>query len=62
MTSVTVLGLGPMGQALAAALLDAGHHTTVWNRTEAKAAQLLSRGARWAPNPARAVTASDDGG
>ncbi len=37
MTGVTVLGLGPMGQALSTALLDAGHHVTVWNRTESKA-------------------------
>jgi 3-hydroxyisobutyrate dehydrogenase-like beta-hydroxyacid dehydrogenase len=34
MTVVTVLGLGPMGQALSAALLDEGYRTTVWNRTE----------------------------
>ncbi|MFC8527512.1 NAD(P)-dependent oxidoreductase [Nocardia sp. NPDC057227] len=31
--SVTVLGQGAMGRALAAALLAAGHRTTVWNRT-----------------------------
>lgn len=57
MTTVTVLGLGPMGQALAGALLGAGHTVTVWNRTEPKAAQLVSRGARWAANPADAVAA-----
>jgi len=43
----------------AAALLAAGHRTTVWNRTESKAAQLLSRGAHWAPDPAHAVGASE---
>ena len=32
-TPVTVLGLGPMGRALAAAFVAAGHPTTVWNRT-----------------------------
>ncbi|MFB1294285.1 NAD(P)-dependent oxidoreductase [Mycobacterium sp. pW049] len=57
--TVTVIGLGPMGQALAGALLKAGHDVTVWNRTESKAAELLSRGAQWAPNPADAVAASD---
>ncbi|HEY9263193.1 MAG TPA: NAD(P)-binding domain-containing protein [Mycobacterium sp.] len=57
MTSVSVLGLGPMGRALAGALLDAGHRTTVWNRTESKATPLLSRGACWASNPAHAVAA-----
>lgn len=36
MTSVTVLGLGPMGRALATAFAAAGHPTTVWNRTPGK--------------------------
>lgn len=34
-SSVTVLGLGPMGRALAGAFLDAGLRTVVWNRTPA---------------------------
>lgn len=59
MTTVTVLGLGPMGQALSAALLDAGHRVTVWNRTESKADTLRARGAAWASNPQEAVAASD---
>jgi len=45
MTSVTVLGLGPMGQALTDALLDANYRTTVWNRTESKADAVRARGA-----------------
>ncbi|RSN60768.1 dehydrogenase [Amycolatopsis sp. WAC 04182] len=36
MTTVTVLGLGPMGHALAAAFTAADHPTTVWNRTPGK--------------------------
>jgi 3-hydroxyisobutyrate dehydrogenase-like beta-hydroxyacid dehydrogenase len=56
--NVTVIGLGPMGQALAGALLNAGHHVTVWNRTEARAAALLARGAAWAQTPADALRAS----
>lgn len=59
MTTTTVLGLGPMGQALAGALLDAGYSVTVWNRTEAKAQALRDRGAQWSPTPAAAVAASD---
>jgi 3-hydroxyisobutyrate dehydrogenase-like beta-hydroxyacid dehydrogenase len=59
MTTVSVLGLGPMGQALSRALLDANYRTTVWNRTETKAEELRSRGAPWAANPAAAVAASD---
>ncbi|MFI9509713.1 NAD(P)-dependent oxidoreductase [Nocardia sp. NPDC052566] len=45
-TPVTVLGLGHMGQALAGAFLKAGHPTTVWNRTAAKADRLVAEGAR----------------
>ena len=59
MTAVTVLGLGPMGQALSAALLDHGYRTTVWNRTEAKAAGMRARGATWAATPADAIRAGD---
>ncbi len=36
MTTVTVLGLGPMGHALATAFTAADHPTTVWNRTPGK--------------------------
>ncbi|MEV0675017.1 NAD(P)-binding domain-containing protein [Actinosynnema sp. NPDC050436] len=55
---VTVIGLGLMGRALASAFLKAGHPTTVWNRTAAKADELLAEGARWAPSVADAVRAS----
>lgn len=51
MTSVTVLGLGPMGQALSAALLDANYALTAWNRTESKGDEPRSRGAVWAASP-----------
>lgn len=57
-TPVTVIGLGLMGQALAAAFLKAGHPTTVWNRTAAKANQLVSEGASLAPSIAAALKAS----
>lgn len=56
---ISVLGLGPMGQALTNALLDAGHRTTVWNRTLAKADGVRARGAQWADTPAEAVAAAD---
>jgi 3-hydroxyisobutyrate dehydrogenase-like beta-hydroxyacid dehydrogenase len=59
MTSVTVLGLGPMGQALTRALLDAGAPITVWNRTGSKADGVRALGAAWAANPPTAVAASD---
>jgi 3-hydroxyisobutyrate dehydrogenase-like beta-hydroxyacid dehydrogenase len=59
MTTISVLGLGPMGQALSTALLDAGHRMTVWNRTESKADVLRANGAAWAASPAQALSASD---
>lgn len=59
MSALTVLGLGPMGQALTRALLDAGLAVTVWNRTEAKADDVRAKGAAWASTPAEAVAASE---
>lgn len=57
--TVSVLGLGPMGQALAGALVAAKLPTTVWNRTPAKADALRARGAVWAGSPAEAVAAGE---
>ncbi|PRX51488.1 3-hydroxyisobutyrate dehydrogenase-like beta-hydroxyacid dehydrogenase [Prauserella shujinwangii] len=57
--TVTVLGLGLMGRALAGAFLRAGHPTTVWNRTAAKADDLVARGARLAGSASAAVAAGD---
>ncbi|MEV1108934.1 NAD(P)-binding domain-containing protein [Micromonospora sp. NPDC049751] len=53
--AVAVLGLGPMGRALAAASLAAGHPTVLWNRSPAKASALVARGAILAPTVADAV-------
>jgi 3-hydroxyisobutyrate dehydrogenase-like beta-hydroxyacid dehydrogenase len=55
--AATVLGLGPMGRALAGALLDAGVSTTIWNRTPGKGRDLAERGAVVAPSPGAAVAA-----
>ncbi len=57
-TSVTVLGTGSMGTAVAEALLSAGHPTTVWNRTPKRAAALVAAGARQELGIAEAVAAS----
>ncbi|MFJ8747264.1 NAD(P)-dependent oxidoreductase [Embleya sp. NPDC127516] len=57
-TPVTVLGLGLMGQAPAAAFHAEGHSTTVWNRSAAKAEPLVARGAILADSPRDAVAAS----
>ncbi|WP_418960597.1 NAD(P)-dependent oxidoreductase [Streptomyces tritici] len=58
-SAVTVLGLGPMGRALAGAFLDAGLRTTVWNRTAGKDRDLVERGAAGAASAAEAVAASE---
>ncbi|MFD0315852.1 NAD(P)-dependent oxidoreductase [Streptomyces flavalbus] len=57
-SAVSVLGLGPMGRALAAAFLDSGLRTTVWNRTPGRAEELTARGATTAPTAAEAARAS----
>ncbi|MEV0083474.1 NAD(P)-binding domain-containing protein [Saccharopolyspora sp. NPDC050642] len=56
---VTLIGLGPMGQAMVGALLDGGHPVTVWNRTASRADDVVARGAVRAATPAEAVGASD---
>ncbi|MGP4022807.1 NAD(P)-dependent oxidoreductase [Actinomadura sp. 3N407] len=56
---VTVIGLGPMGQAMAHSLLAAGHPVTVWNRTPQRAESVVAAGARLAASPAEAVAAGD---
>ncbi|WP_327586818.1 NAD(P)-binding domain-containing protein [Nonomuraea sp. NBC_00507] len=55
---MTVIGLGSMGTALAEAFVKAGHPTTVWNRTAAKAAPLVAMGARHTEAIEDAVAAS----
>ncbi|XXX76433.1 NAD(P)-binding domain-containing protein [Sorangium sp. So ce134] len=55
---VTVIGLGPMGRAMATTLMNAGHPVTVWNRTPSRAAELVTAGATLAPTPADALVAS----
>lgn len=57
-SDVTLIGLGLMGRALAGALLKAGHEITVWNRTAAKAEELLAQGALPANSVNNAVNAS----
>ncbi|MEV5613611.1 NAD(P)-binding domain-containing protein [Streptomyces sp. NPDC052225] len=57
--AVTVIGLGPMGRAMTRTLLAAGHPVTVWNRTAARADDVVAAGARLAPTPGEAVEAGD---
>lgn len=54
---VTVIGLGPMGQAMVRAFLKAGHPTTVWNRTASRADAVVAEGAVRASSAAEALAA-----
>ena len=57
--SVSMLGLGYMGSALARAFLAQQHAVTVWNRTASKAQPLAEAGANVAASVAEAIAASD---
>ncbi|WP_405164600.1 NAD(P)-binding domain-containing protein [Nocardia sp. NBC_01499] len=57
-TSVTVLGLGSMGRAVASALLVGGRTVTVWNRTPGRGNELVAAGAHSVSDIAEAVVAS----
>lgn len=56
---VAFLGLGRMGRAMAAHVLDAGHELVVWNRTPGKAGDLVTAGATEAKTPSEAVDGAD---
>ncbi|GGU31029.1 NAD(P)-dependent oxidoreductase [Streptomyces lavendofoliae] len=56
---VTVIGLGPMGRAMAGTYLDRGHPVTVLNRTASRADALVARGAHRAGTVEEALTASE---
>lgn len=50
------IGIGAMGVGMVRNLLKAGHAVTVWNRTEARAAELVADGAILANAPTAAAT------
>ena len=54
---VGVAGLGRMGAAIAAHLIDVGHEVTVWNRTADKVKPLSAAGAKTAASPAELASA-----
>lgn len=57
--SVTVMGLGPMGKAMAKVFLESGYEVTVWNRTASKADELVAMGAIRASTITEAVTSNE---
>ncbi|WP_340384233.1 NAD(P)-dependent oxidoreductase [Streptomyces sp. SS7] len=58
-TTVSVLGTGIMGAAMARNLVRAGHPVRAWNRTRAKAEPLAADGVTVADTPAEAVRDAD---
>ncbi|NLE82664.1 MAG: NAD(P)-dependent oxidoreductase [Rhodococcus sp.] len=57
--SVSVIGLGPMGQAMVRAFLSAGTEVTVWNRTSAKVDAMVALGAKPANSVAEALGSNE---
>ena len=56
---IGVAGLGAMGSAIAARLMEVGHQVTVWNRTAAKTKPLADAGAKVAASPSAVAAASE---
>ena len=56
---VGVAGLGNMGAAIAARLIEVGHQVTVWNRNAAKTKPLAEAGAKVAATPAELASAAE---
>ncbi|MGY4478961.1 NAD(P)-dependent oxidoreductase [Bradyrhizobium sp. USDA 3364] len=59
MPRVAFIGLGRMGHGMAGRYLDAGFTVAVWNRSKAKAEDLIARGALWATSPEDAAIDAD---
>ena len=59
MPRVGFIGLGRMGHGMAGRYLDAGFAVALWNRSRAKADDLIARGAHWANSPAAAAAEAD---
>jgi 3-hydroxyisobutyrate dehydrogenase len=57
--NVGIAGTGRMGAAIATRLLGQGHTVTIWNRTPAKLAPLVTAGAKAADSPAGVAAASE---
>lgn len=56
---IGICGTGKMGSAIAQRLMEQGHRVRVWNRTPAKLAPLVAKGAAAATSPAELALAAD---
>src|SRR2546430_2130143 len=59
MQRVAFIGLGRMGHGMAGRYLYAGFKVAGWNRSKAKAEDLIARGARWTTSPEDAAIDAD---
>ena len=57
--TVGFIGIGVMGRSMAGHLLDAGYSVHVYNRTQAKAQDLVDRGAQWQSSPGKVAAVAD---
>jgi 3-hydroxyisobutyrate dehydrogenase len=58
-SAVGFIGTGIMGRSMAVHLLAAGHPLHVFNRTRAKAQELVARGATWHDTPGDVAAAAE---
>jgi 3-hydroxyisobutyrate dehydrogenase len=59
MPRIAFIGLGRMGHGMAGRYLDAGFTVALWNRSRAKAEDLIARGAIWTTSPEDAAIDAD---
>src|SRR5438132_441739 len=59
MKRVAFIGLTRMGHGMAGSYLDEGFAVAIWNRSKAKAEDLIVRGAQWATSPEDAAIDAD---
>ncbi|HVT28987.1 MAG TPA: NAD(P)-dependent oxidoreductase [Lacipirellulaceae bacterium] len=58
-TRIGWIGTGVMGRSMCGHLISAGYKVTLFTRTKSKSAELIERGAIWAPSPREVAAASD---
>lgn len=59
MAKIGWIGLGNMGNPMSQNLVKAGYDVVVWNRTKAKADEVLAAGASWADSPKEVAEQAD---
>lgn len=59
MSNIGWIGTGVMGGPMAAHLIKAGHHLTIFTRSKSKAKELIDAGARWVGSPQEAAKNQD---